>query len=408
MTSAGPTKILYISYDGILEPLGESQVLCYIERLASEHKITLLSYEKLHSLRDERRYKELKRRLQQASINWVHLRYHSWPAGLATAYDIVRGIIYSVIWYCSTKGQMIHARSYVASLIALSCKTILPVKFIFDMRGFWPDERVDGGHWPQNSTFYKLAKSCEKFLFESADAIISLTHAGVRAFPSLGYQIRPAIAPVVIPTCTNMQRFCPGPKGPGLLKQLSLEDHFIIGCSGTMHGWYLRDAMLAFLSYLNQNIQDSRLLIISQEGHEELRRDAEEAGISLDRLTVASATFEEMPQLIRLMDVGVFFIKKCFSKQASCATKLGEFLATGVPVIINDGIGDTDDIVTEHNVGIVLSGFQRMDFGMGLEKLNQFRKDPYVQRRCRQTAEQYFDLNTGVQNYASVYRRLKH
>lgn len=408
MTSAGPTKILYISYDGILEPLGESQVLCYIERLAPEREITLLSYEKPHSLRDKRRHKELKRRLQQASIKWVHLRYHSWPTGVATAYDIARGIVYSVIWYCSTKGHMIHARSYVASLIALSCKKILPVKFIFDMRGFWPDERVDGGYWQQTSAFYKLAKCCERFLFESADAIISLTHAGVRAFPRLGYEFSPPVAPVVIPTCTNMQRFYPGPKGPALQKQLSLGDHFVIGCSGTMNGWYLRKEMLAFLSYLNENIKDSRLLVISQESHEELRHDAEEAGISPDRLTVARATFEEMPQLMRLMDVGVFFIKKCFSKQASCATKLGEFLATGVPVIINDGIGDTDDIVSEHNVGIVLSGFQRMDFGMALEKLNQFRNDPDVQRRCRQTAEQYFDLDTGVQNYANVYRRLKH
>ena len=38
--------ILYISYDGILEPLGQSQVLRYLERLASARKIVLISFEK--------------------------------------------------------------------------------------------------------------------------------------------------------------------------------------------------------------------------------------------------------------------------------------------------------------------------------------------------------------------------
>ena len=38
-------KILYITYDGLLEPLGQSQVLAYQERLAEDFDIFLLSFE---------------------------------------------------------------------------------------------------------------------------------------------------------------------------------------------------------------------------------------------------------------------------------------------------------------------------------------------------------------------------
>ena len=260
MSNIKPTKVLYVSHDGILEPLGESQVLCYIERLTSEYKITLLSYEKRNSLRDERRYTEMKSRLQHATIEWIPLRYHRWPPGLATVYDIIRGIFYAVGWCLSNKGAIIHARSYVASLIALSCKRILPVKFIFDMRGFWPDERADAGHWSKSSLVYKAAKYCERLFFESADTIVSLTHAGINEFPRLGYRIRPLIAPVVIPTCTDLRKFSPGSKDPSLLETLSLENYFVVGCSGTMSGWYLRKEMLAFLAYVIKNIKQSKLL----------------------------------------------------------------------------------------------------------------------------------------------------
>ena len=45
--------LLYLAYDGMLEPLGQSQVLAYLERLAAERPIHLLSFEKAEDWRDE-------------------------------------------------------------------------------------------------------------------------------------------------------------------------------------------------------------------------------------------------------------------------------------------------------------------------------------------------------------------
>ena len=39
-------SVLYITYDGLMEPLGQSQVLAYLERLAPGRRIHLLSCEK--------------------------------------------------------------------------------------------------------------------------------------------------------------------------------------------------------------------------------------------------------------------------------------------------------------------------------------------------------------------------
>ena len=47
------SQVLYISIDGIMEPLGYSQVLKYLEKLSISHKINLISFEKKIDLRNQ-------------------------------------------------------------------------------------------------------------------------------------------------------------------------------------------------------------------------------------------------------------------------------------------------------------------------------------------------------------------
>ena len=68
-------RVLYITYDGILEPLGQSQVLNYLKALSLEHKIFLLSYEKKNDLTSFSYYNSVKKECEALDIKWVHLNY---------------------------------------------------------------------------------------------------------------------------------------------------------------------------------------------------------------------------------------------------------------------------------------------------------------------------------------------
>ena len=39
-------RILYISYDGLMEPLGQSQVLNYLKGLSVDYQLFVITYEK--------------------------------------------------------------------------------------------------------------------------------------------------------------------------------------------------------------------------------------------------------------------------------------------------------------------------------------------------------------------------
>jgi hypothetical protein len=69
-------RVLYISPDGIMEPLGDSQVLKYLEKLSIHFDIELISFEKIEDLRDEDKLKKIQQRCSEANINW-HCRKYS-------------------------------------------------------------------------------------------------------------------------------------------------------------------------------------------------------------------------------------------------------------------------------------------------------------------------------------------
>src|SRR5437899_6147427 len=91
-------RVLYISYDGMLEPLGESQVVAYLERLADRAAITLLSFEKPSDFGDAARVSAMRERLDRVGIAWIPRSYTKRPPVLSTAIDIMRGCLVARRW----------------------------------------------------------------------------------------------------------------------------------------------------------------------------------------------------------------------------------------------------------------------------------------------------------------------
>jgi glycosyltransferase involved in cell wall biosynthesis len=404
--TAAARRVLYVSYDGALEALGDSQVVAYLERLAEGREITLMTFEKPADLARGADVARMRERLARTGIRWMPLRYHKRPPIVSTAYDLLRGFGCGCIWALRGPRGIVHARSYVPALIALWLRKWLGARFLFDMRGFWVDERIDGGHWKSGSAIYRIAKRCERQFFQRADAIVSLTHEGVRAFAALGYDIAGDTPIEVIPTCTDLARFSPGPKNPSLVSRLGLSGRRVVGTIGTLSNWYLRDATLNAFARVAMGLPDVTILMVTGEDHQRLRADAIAAGVPAEQLVLVRAPFAEMPEYVRLMDLGMFFIKPRFSKKGTSATKLGEFLGCGVPVVINEGVGDSDRIIRDARAGIVLPNPAEAAIAGALGDVERLLGDPDAAGRCREAAVQYFNLEEGVARYARLYDEL--
>ena len=122
-------------------------MLRYLEGLGQDHQVFLISFEKRLDWQDVDNWKTITYQVRDAGIVWYSLNYHKSPTSIATLYDVIQGILVG-FWVCVRyRVKIVHARSYVAAVMALALKKLLRIKFLFDMRGFWADERLDGGIW---------------------------------------------------------------------------------------------------------------------------------------------------------------------------------------------------------------------------------------------------------------------
>ncbi len=392
-------SILYISYDGMLEPLGQSQVLAYLKLLASCWSIHLLSFEKSDDWDNVAARDWIAKDIADAGIIWHTLRYHKRPSALATAWDIACGIAVGLWLVVRYRLGIVHARSYVASVMALALKKVTGAKYIFDMRGFWADERVDGGLWPRDGRMFSAAKWFEKKFLLEADHVVSLTQAGIIELQRFEY-LKERLPPfTVVPTCADLARFKPG-----------LHDRsggrFVLGYVGSAGTWYLFEEVAVCFAQLLRMKPDARLLIVNRGEHAYIRDRLTVAGVPDAAVELTTATHAEMPTQMARMDAAVFFIKPVFSKQASAPTKLAEFLGCGIPCLGNAGVGDMVEVLEGENVGAALKSFDESSMTIGLHRLLLLVADPDIRSRCVAAAQKHFSLDQGVARYHKIYEQL--
>ena len=391
-------RVLYITYDGILEPIPYSQVVQYLKKLAPGRKIILVSFEKPAEWADVNRRHTIQAELAEVGIKWVALRYHKAPSTPATAYDLFQGMLVTSYLVLRHRIAIVHARSYVPSVLALALKRAFGTRFIFDMRGFWPDERVEGGLWHRDSRAYRIAKWFERHFLLEADSIISLTASAIREMKRFEYLQNRRVDFHRISTCTDLERFRP--------RSERRAGGFTLGYAGAAGLWYIMDPAAECFRLLLGMRSDARILILNRGEHRAIRECLQRHGVPDDRVELMAVEAREMPRFITRMDAAAFFIKPVFSKKASAPTKLGELLAAGIPCLTNTGVGDMDQILAREQVGVAVEKLDTDSLRKGVELLLELAETPGIQHRCRAAAARNFSLDSGVRAYSQIYDSL--
>jgi glycosyltransferase involved in cell wall biosynthesis len=132
-----------------------------------------------------------------------------------------------------------------------------------------------------------------------------------------------------------------------------------------------------------------------------------ERAVGNSNFSIRSVTSSDVPSYLSAADAGISFIKPCFSKLASSPTKNGEYLACGLPLILNAGIGDSDTLATDWNVGALVTEFTEVSYSQAIDKIEQLTREPDIRTKTRSVAKELFDLEAvGAERYALLYEKV--
>ena len=405
-------NVLYISYDGMTDPLGQSQVIPYLEGLVKMgHNISLISCEKPERENDKSKLDKI---ISDAGIQWFPVSYTKKPPVISTIRDIRKMMVLAEKILRQNKIEIVHCRSYVSAIVGQWMKRNFGVKFIFDMRGFWADERVEGGIWnlknPIYKTVYSYFKKKEKQFLQEADYIISLTENAKQELLTWKTISNQPLKIEVIPCCVDMNLFDASKISVAEIQkkktELKLnESEFVISYVGSIGTWYLCDEMLQFFTRLLLKIPSAKFLFITPEEKEFVLQKARAQNIPEEKIVLMRAARNEMPLLLKCCDASLFFIKPSFSKKASSPVKQGEIMSMGIPIICNSKIGDTDLIVNDSHAGFVLNELNDSAFDTLIERLKIEGLKNFSANEIRNGAEKFYSLEKGIEKYNSVYKK---
>lgn len=405
-------EVLYISYDGMTDPLGQSQVIPYLLGLSGKgHSITVLSCEKPANYPTLRQHNET--RFQKAGISWEFVFYSKRPPVLSTFYDLMQLYRKAAKLARAKQFDVVHCRTILSTLIGYRLKQKFGIKLVFDIRGFWADERVEGDLWDLSNPLYKrmynFFKRKESQYFSGADHIITLTNTAKNWIEE---QTWPGglVPPIrAIPCAVDLEHFSQAQTNAAMVEQhrqtLALQpDNFVLTYLGSLGTRYMLSDMMAFFKVLLEEVPGARFLFITRDNHESIRNLASSMGIPSDAILVIPSSYNDIPNLLALAHASIFFIKTGFSGKAVSPTKQAELLSMGIPIVCNNGIGDCDAILEGNNVGVVVRQFDDAAYRTAAKQLHALTQKPAED--IRKVALDYFSLEAAVDNYNKVYEVL--
>lgn len=408
------TKTLYLCYFGLRQPLVQTQVLPYLREIVkSGIKVFLLTFEP--DIKNQWTTEEIeveRKKLAEENIHWSTLAYHKIPSVPATVYDILNGTRFALKLARKEKIDVFHSRGHIPAPIGALVKTFYGGKMLFDIRGFMPEEYADAGVWNESGIIYKSVKRLEKWLMKKSDGFVVLTDkAREILFPeSTETGFDKFNRPIeVIPCCIDAKRFEAAEilERETLRKEMNLQGKQVFVYVGSFGGWYLTDEMMRFFAQVHHRNSESFTIILTQRDVEIIRKSMLEFGLSDKDFLVRSVPHTEVPRYLKASDVAISFIQACYSKLSSSPTKIAEYLAAGLPIIINPGVGDLDALIENEKVGTILKGFSEADYTKALSEIDVLLKDEKLREHCREVAYRNFDLeNVGGERYRNLYKKL--
>ena len=392
---------IYITHWSLRDPLCQSQSLPYLSGLArAGTRVGLITFEQEPWRLGAAEATAAAAVLREEGILWRPLNYHRRPPVVSTLLDAIHGTAVARRWARSAGARLLHGRSLVPGAIAWGAAIGSQRRFFYDADGPLADEYAEVGVWRSGSLVHRAASAADRALFRNADRAAVLTQHRAREIEHLT-----SSSPAVLPCAVDTAHFQPMPeRGSELRARFGLRGTAFV-YAGKAGGHYLTDALFDFVAAYRNAGNEVSILVLSTQSAEPFERAAESRNLPVQ---VTRAAREEMPGYLSAADVGLCFLEPTPSTRARSPIKIGEYLACGLPVVTNAGVGDYAQWVRDRDVGVVIeSAKERREFSREVSTLQVLLDREDVGESCRQSAIEFVGLREVLlPRYEAVYRDL--
>lgn len=246
------------------------------------------------------------------------------------------------------KNCVCHCRGFQPGYVGVWIKRIVPrCRIVLDMRGDISEAQAPG------SAAHAALQRKVALAVDSACRIICVSESFRRQVAAQYADAADKIS--VIPCAASAALFNYDPvTRRQVRRRLGLDDRLVlVYCGAFANPWEVADRVMASFRDLHAAHPESHLLLVTPNV-DFARGLASELGIDEGDVTVVSASHPEVPSYLMAADVGLLLRRRDSVNAVASPTKLAEYLMTGLPVAVSEGIGDSDELFSSNEFGALI------------------------------------------------------
>lgn len=409
-------NIAYLSWieDLYKNPIIKSQVievLKGIKKCWKDKNLYLISFQSFLNIiwRKRKEFALIKKNLSQKDIHLIIVPVFTTPF---TAWFFAKWFIIPFIFLQTfpallfisifKKIQVLHCRSYPITLAAITVKKFRRIKVIFDPRSPFPEECVTANCWSYNSLSYKIWKCLEKIYLRESDITISIANTYVKHFKN----ISPNSRFIIIPNNVDVMSFRLDKKFRNQVRlNYGIDHDEIVFCyCGTLGNHWNNPTIYAKFIIRLRNLDVKYCFLFITPNIKELKEAFKKYGIKPEEYIAISANLKDVPKYLSAADFGLNLMDR---PDIRMSIKIVEYLAMGLPIIINSNVLGAREIIKQHDVGLVVEDLENMN----LEEIeniieNVIQKKGQLSLQCRKVACEKFSTEKVAKQYIETYSNL--
>ncbi len=237
--------------------------------------------------------------------------------------------------------------------------------WIMEVRDLWPESIVAVGAMKKESFTYRMIEKVEHHLYKSASLVIPVTDSFKKYIDTI---VSNSNKVKVFKNGVDLSKFEPCPKDETLIRELNLEDKFVIAYIGT-HGMA---HALDFILDCAKEIKNSDIRIILQgDGAEKSRLEQRAKDENINNIIfLPFVSKQEIKKYISIIDVSLVNLKKSDTFKSVIPSKIFENASMLKPILL--GVeGESKDIIQKYNAGVTFEPENKQDFLQSLEKIEE-------------------------------------
>ncbi len=319
------------------------------------------------------------------NISWPwHPKHFNMRSEQAAAFVVMSlPLLVGRLW--RRPASLILARSYPAALLARLAKRLAGIPYIFDMRGLYPEECVNAGAFTTDSEDYRFWKRRERQLIADAEACLAVSGP-------FSDHVRKMVAGArvaMIPCCVDTDEVSFDPVRRREAKgKYGLSERFVLLHLGSFGTRGDRSLVAKYLQRFRRVRPDAVLAAATGTPAfvPELRAAFAKEGLLETDFRIIHPGPGQLDEVRALGDAGLILERKAANTHACLSVKLGEYLASGLPVICTPHVEGAARLVDQYDCGLVVDPDDPQE---PLEKEKEFIK------RYRYLRENGFKLARG-------------